>query len=296
MKSILLLSLCCVFLLQSNAKESSKIKKIDGFVFVPSGKFVYNEAALAVLSFWMSQGEVTNLQYREFLSDLKAQNRTEDFKKALPDTAAWNLTGTYLVPMMNLYFSHPAYNNYPVVNVNTEGANLYCGWLLENLKKEYGNDLIKSVRLPTNIEWTYAASAGIDGAIYSWAGKYLRDSEGNFMANFKNIGDENSTTIDSVAQIIPKSFGENFQDGAYLIAQSISYSSNLFNLYNMSGNVSELVVAQSTFGESTRQASQQIVAIGGNWNSTGYDIRVTSEIPFEKANPFVGFRPIISVQ
>jgi len=116
------------------------------------------------------------------------------------------------------------------------------------------------------------------------------------MANFKNIGDENITTIDSVAQVIPISFDENFQDGAYLIAQSISYSPNSFNLYNVSGNVSELVVVHSTFLESTRQASQQIVAIGGNWNSTGYDIRITSEIPFEKANPFVGFRPIMSVQ
>ncbi len=54
-----------------------------------------------------------------------------------------------------------------------------------------------------------------------------------------------------------------------------------FNLYNMSGNAAEL--------------NADGVAICGHWNSTGYDIRITSEIPFEKPNPFVGFRPIIEL-
>jgi len=48
----------------------------------------------------------------------------------------------------------------------------------------------------------------------------------------------------------------------------------------MSGNVAELTSEQK--------------AMGGHWYSTGYDIRITSEIDFEKANPFVGFRPIFT--
>lgn len=292
MKSVLLLFFSCLFCSSISAKESPKIKKIDGFVFVPSGTFETGESVVSIMSFWMSECEVTNAQYREFLSDLKAQNRTEDFQKALPDTNAWKMEHFYLDPMVTHYFNHPAYDNYPVVNISTEGANLYCQWLAEKLKTEVGSDRNVTVRLPLSLEWTYAASGGLQRAVYSWSGPYLRDAKGCFMANFKSIGDENITTIDSIPQLITGLGAEYFLDGAELIAPSKTYSPNEFGLYNMSGNVSELVVLSQA--GSVRQASQTIIAIGGNWNSTGYDIRIASEIPFDKENPFVGFRPIIS--
>lgn len=293
MKSALLLFFTCIFCSPITAKESPKIKKIDGFVYVPAGTFETDTVTVSIMSFWMSQNEITNLQYRAFLFDLKAQNRTEDFQKAVPDTAAWNLQSAYLVPMMNLYFNHPAYNDYPVVNVSADGANLYCKWFEEKLKATLSSAINITVRIPYQVEWTHAASGYLPRAIYSWSGPYLRNEEGKLMANFRIIGDENITTVDSVPQIIQKSFDQNYMDGAFLIAPSQTYSPNNFGLYNMSGNVSELVVKPKP-GE-VQRASQQIVAIGGNWNSTGYDIRITSEIPFEKANPFVGFRPIVVV-
>lgn len=36
------------------------------------------------------------------------------------------------------------------------------------------------------------------------------------------------------------------------------------------------------------------VALGGNWNSPGYDVRCESAIPFYDANPYVGFRPVMT--
>jgi len=294
MKSTLLLFFTCIFCLTLSAKESPKIKKIEDFIFIPSGTFETDSVIVSIMSFWMSESEVTNNQYRLFLTDLKTQNRTKDFLKALPDTNAWQMKQFYLDPMVTLYFNHPAFGNYPVVNISSEGANLYCKWLEEKLKIEFGEGVIKSVRLPNNAEWTYAASGGLRRTVYSWSGPYLRDEKGCFLANFKSIGDENITTVDSLPQLINNLVAEHMLDGAELTAPSKTYLPNAFGLYNMSGNVSELVVKLQQ-GDAQR-ASQQIVAIGGNWNSTGYDIRVTSEIPFEKANPFVGFRPIISVQ
>lgn len=294
MKSALLLFFACVFCLSLTIKQSPQIKKIDGCVYVPSGSYETENGTVSVKSFWMSQNEITNLEYRTFLFDLKTQNRTEDFQKALPDTSAWNLQSAYLVPMMNLYFNHPAYNNYPVVNVSADGANLYCKWFEEKLKATLSSEISITVRLPYQVEWTHAASGYLPNAIYSWNGPYLRNEEGKLMANFRIVGDENITTVDSVDQLMNNSFDQNYMDGAFLIAPSQTYSPNNFGLYNMSGNVSELVIKPQQ-GD-VQRASQQVVAIGGNWNSTGYDIRITSEIPFEKANPFVGFRPIISIK
>ena len=286
MKSALLLLFSCIVCLNLTAKESPKIKKIDGFVYVPSGSYQTDNANISIMSFWMSECEVTNPQYREFLSDLKTQNRTTDFNRALPDTAAWKISESYMQPMVDLYFNHPAYNNYPVVNISTEGANLYCQWLAEKLKAELGSGISLIVRLPLQVEWTYAASGNLPRAIYSWSGPYLRDEKGCFLANFKSIGDENITTVDSLPQLIKGVSAQYFVDGAELIAPSKTYLPNAFGLFNMSGNVSELVIKPQQ-GD-VQRASQQVVAIGGNWNSTGYDIRITSEIPFEKANPFVG--------
>ena len=38
-------------------------------------------------------------------------------------------------PMKEHYFSHPAYDNYPVVAISREGAELYCKWLTKEANK-----------------------------------------------------------------------------------------------------------------------------------------------------------------
>jgi len=63
---------------------------------------------------------------------------------------------------------------------------------------------------------------------------------------------------------------------------SYSYSANKFGLYNVCGNVAEMIVNEG-------------IAVGGSWNSTGYDVRVMSVKKYFEPNPFVGFRPIIEI-
>ncbi len=47
----------------------------------------------------------------------------------------------------------------------------------------------------------------------------------------------------------------------------------------MCGNVAEMIDSNG-------------IAMGGSWNSTGYDVQVTSEFIYDAPNPFVGFRPV----
>lgn len=52
-----------------------------------------------------------------------------------PDTTCWEKIVKN--PIINLYFWHPAYNNYPVVGISHEQANAFCHWKQMQLKKKY---------------------------------------------------------------------------------------------------------------------------------------------------------------
>jgi formylglycine-generating enzyme required for sulfatase activity len=277
--------LCFLFLFSFQTEKTFKFNKPPkGYAFIPAGILNVNEEQQGISAFLMPQTEVTNGQYRLFLSDLKSQGKDSLYQLAYPDTSAWKIKDWQMEPMANMYFWHPAYANYPVVNVSTRGAELYCNWLENRLKASYG-DQIQLVRLPNIKEWIYAAQAGNEDAIYPWGGAYLVNEKGSYLANFKVIGDQNIRQTENGLQVAQDSTFHpdiSIVDHYFLTAPATSYQPNEFNLYNMSGNVAEL--------------TNEGVAMGGHWNATGYDIRITSNITFDKANPFVGFRPIICLK
>jgi formylglycine-generating enzyme required for sulfatase activity len=67
-----------------------------------------------------------------------------------------------------------------------------------------------------------------------------------------------------------------------MMAPVHSYDPNPYGLYNMNGNIAEMVTDSS-------------IAVGGCWNSPGYDVRNESVMPFDKPSIFVGFRPVVFV-
>lgn len=270
------------FALLALSPVGNKYKGPKNFVFVPSNKVMVHNQEMAHKAFFMLNHEITNLEYYEFLYDLKANSNLTDYNLAYPDTSAWNMPGTYNQPMVDYYFRHPAYRDYPVVNVSRKGMELYCAWLTTKLKSRYG-DHINVLRLPTKCEWISAACGGNENTFYAWGSSGLYDKEGKPYANFTPIGDQNIRRTENGFEIVQDSTFLLESVNAYnyqLTAPSQSYSPNPYGLYNMSGNVAEL--------------TSDGVAMGGHWGSTGYDIRITSQIDFEKANPFVGFRPVMT--
>ena len=86
---------------------------------------------VTVSSFFMDQTEVSNTDYLEYifwLSRIYGSEYPEMVERALPDTLVWRNTMSYNEPMVEIYFRHPAYGDYPVVGVSWLQANDYALW------------------------------------------------------------------------------------------------------------------------------------------------------------------------
>ncbi len=227
------------------------LKDLTAMQFIPEA----NLEDQKIPAFYIFRKEVSNIDYAEFLYWLKANDKKEALKIAAIDSALWKAieaTGN------DLYAK--AYHkkmNYPIVNISKAAAELYCKWLSDiwnNQQTEY----TLHFRLPTELEWEYAAAGGPNTMAkpYPWNGAYCRNAKGNYLAQHKAFG-------------LP--FGP-VKVGAFM--------PNNFGLYNMVGNVAEMV-------------SDKEIAKGGSWNDTGDHIKITSKQPL-KTSPQIGFRPVMT--
>ena len=92
---------------------------------------------VTVGSFYMDETEVTNADYREYLYWIKRvfADYPQVYKEALPDTLVWRSELAYNEPMVDYYFRHPAYNDYPVVGVSWLQASRYCEWRTDRVNE-----------------------------------------------------------------------------------------------------------------------------------------------------------------
>jgi formylglycine-generating enzyme required for sulfatase activity len=280
MKPILLV--LAVTLAVSFTAKKFKIKK-ENLVYIPAGTFYLEKDTISVMSMYMSPTEVTNKEYRLFLNDLKKQERLGDLKKAMVDSAIWK-TEFNVDGYTNHYFNHPAYDNYPVVNISKEGAKLYCTWFTKQMLAKYPGSNFNDFRLPSKLEWIYAAKGGLNDSPYPWGGAYTRNSKGNYLANFAYIGEHNIKRDKNgdFKVIDKKDFDFSNMDinsQPDILAPSNSYFPNGHGLYHMAGNANEMVFDED-------------VVMGGDWQSAGNDIRVVSEKTLEGPNPRTGFRMV----
>lgn len=141
-----------------------------------------------------------------------------------PDTTCWvnDFQNVENESYMRLYFSHPNYNQYPVVGVSWEQANAFCAWRTEFLMKGLGKaaQYVQRYRLPTEVEWEYAAR-GKSGNPFPWEEEGAKSDDGCFYANFK------------------PDRGNYTKDGNLITSRVGTYSANSNGLYDMAGNVSE---------------------------------------------------------
>ena len=93
---------------------------------------------VTVPSFLMDRTEVSNVDYREYiywLNRVYGQNYPQVVRNAAPDTLVWRDRLSYNEPMVEIYFRHPSYNDYPVVGVTWVQANDYCAWRTDRVNE-----------------------------------------------------------------------------------------------------------------------------------------------------------------
>ena len=81
-------------------------------------------------SIYYCKYEVSNLEYRNFLRAMDAEEFW-NWEELIYDSTRWveEFKLSYNAPMQRNYHWHPAYNDYPIVNISWEAANSYCDWL-----------------------------------------------------------------------------------------------------------------------------------------------------------------------
>ena len=295
MKKLLIASAAAFFLLSAfTTNEKNKLKLPEEFVFIPEGTMgvIGNPRSaiddtlakkIPIMSFYLSKYEVTNLQYRQFYAEVSPGLTDEEKNQIACDSLGWRQALTYNEPLVQQYYRHPAFNNYPVVNIQYEGVAKYCAWLQSKLQTENPGYTIE-VSLPSKTQWMYAAMGGRNQAMYPWGNYYLRNRKGEFLCNFKHLGDQAITRDRQTGkpeireQYIAKERG--LSDRAFYTAAVKSFYPNDFGLYNMCGNAAEMV-------------KEKAFAMGGSWNDYGGDVQIRAEAAYEKSSPTIGFRPLI---
>ncbi|MES2799000.1 MAG: SUMF1/EgtB/PvdO family nonheme iron enzyme [Bacteroidota bacterium] len=279
--AVLLLSTASI-----DKKEAKKVIKTlnENYAFVPSGSISLDSQTTSIQSFIIFKTEVDNLDYQLFLKELKASGDIEKLKIAQIDTSNWSQGKNLMEAYKQYYHCHPAYQNYPVVNISKEGATLYCEWLSAKINKilPEGQGLV--FRLPTKAEWLQAARGGLELNTYAWGGPHLRNTKGMILCNFLQLDAENITRDENNEYKIVPTFYFTAPGGLHddILAPSKSYWPNGFDIYNMNGNAAEIL-------------SDKAEVIGGSWRDPGYDVRNESVKAYKGSATNIGFRIVATV-
>ncbi len=261
--------------------------------------------------FGKNEIDVRLLRYHYEWYDLRAavenkgdpNKRRSDFIRrdtilVYPDTTVWLADFSYAQnePMVRGYFSHPSYNEYPVVGVTWRQAQAFNAWrtqLFNNVAQKTRQQPRLDYQLPSEAQWEYAARGGKIGMQYPWGGPTARNARGCLMANFK------------------PGRGNYMDDGVAYTAPVYSYFPNDFGLYNMAGNVAEWT--QSSYDESAYSfvhdmnptytyhakaeddlSMKRKVIRGGSWKDIGFFLQNgTRQYEYQDTSKsYIGFRSV----
>lgn len=221
----------------------------------------------------ISSTEVSNLQYRLFLQALSTKGDVKKITAASPKQAAWS-SFFNAKAYEEQYFNHSAYDAYPMVCISRQAAELYCEWLTEAHNAQSNEKRL--YRLPSEAEWMQAAQGGDATATYPWKGNTLTFEKngkwkGELLANFMV-----TTKEENVAKENPN---------ADVTAPVKSYFPNAYGIYNMAGNVAEMVVEKG-------------FVKGGHWHGQADLLRIDAKEGFAgdiTPSPTIGFRPVYEI-
>lgn len=145
----------CNRIIAQQALQPKLVKVKGGNVAMKNDKGTENIKSKDLNDFWIGCYEVTNQEFIVFLNDL-------GLKKLKNKGLIWK--DTKYVKFNNGKFKliSSKYNMLPVNYASWLGAKLYCEWLSEKTGEKY--------RLPTELEWEYAAKGGDNGDRYIYSG------------------------------------------------------------------------------------------------------------------------------
>jgi formylglycine-generating enzyme required for sulfatase activity len=250
MKNLLIINLLLLLALGSAGQGISSFKAPKDYVFIPAGSSAVRGQEMAFQAFFMYRQEVTNGQYKQFLADLKKDNDTTALKTARIHTERWLDVG---IIDGAAYFDQ---EEMPIVCISRDAAELFCKWLTKKAREESKEYVTVEFRLPMRDEWEYAAAGARKNAQYPWEGFGVKAKNGTYLAHFKALGQ-------LVGPVKVRTFPPND-----------------FKLFDMSGNVAEMV-------------SDMNLAMGGHWNSLSNEITISWEDPLS-VSPMIGFRPVFT--
>lgn len=282
-----------------------------GMVVCPSGTFHMGQAdqdvpatqinhnkQVTIGGFYMDETEITNNEYRQFVTVMLADSVSvlgEEYvmTELYPDTTVWVRDFSHHMgdPMMEYYYAHPAFDEYPVVGVDWWAAKYFCEWrtkLMNDWRATQGLWQMPRFRLPSEAEWEYAARGGRDMAKYPWGNPYMRNAKGCMLANFK------------------PGRGNYYDDGFMYSSPVASYFSNDYGLYDMAGNVSEW--CEDAFNPSAVPVVWDLnptyyddneprkIIRGGSWKDVAYYCETgTRTFEFQDTSKsYIGFRCVMT--
>ena len=117
--------------------------------------------------FFMDEFEVTNIDWREYVSWLQGVYKHDPrrYILALPDETVWRRELEYNEPYVRDYYTHVAFGFYPVVGVSWNQAMAYCQW-----RTDRANERIlinKKIISYNDLETLNSSIEGVDSTEYS---------------------------------------------------------------------------------------------------------------------------------
>lgn len=253
---------------------------------------------IEVDSFYISQYEVTNIQYLEFLADIK-KAQPEIYQQMIPDEKAWSTKFGFFEPLNEYYLRSPVYKSFPVVGISYEQATEYCLWYTKH-RRTVNYELYKNAeyKLPTKAQWLVAALGKNHERRFPWDGTTLQNEKGEWLANFyqiqqvqvKRLPDNeyidchnNSRQLENCLNI---SDDKELKFRNWITMPVRSHYPNDYGLYNMVGNVEELV-------------REKGITKGGSWNDPGYYLQLDVEERYDSIQfptSEIGFRVVMEIK
>lgn len=232
--------------------------------FIPPGTIQINDTLFA------DETEVTNFSWMEYEYWTKAIYgvNSKEHLATLPDTLCWREKLAYNEPYVQYYYRHVAYRDYPILGISYEQATAYCKWRTERVKtflsakKDFTHRNFE-YRLPTKSEWEKLAETS------------------TFVLN--NNG-KNEKGVHQLNCVNPLPNGDCMHAPYPDVTAPVkSYEKNHLGLYNMLGNVAEMV-------------QEKGICKGGGWRNRLEECRVGKDQEYIKPNSWIGFRCICVIK